>query len=1112
MRNKNSRKFIFTVITAIGMFSFSIAAPHNGDAHDLVQPDGTKVPVLVWGDEFYQHVESPDGYTLVRDSETDWICYAELSADSSELVPTGNIYRPQSGLGKAAATVTDDQGGSISRHIKLPRKHRLEKHRQTRNSLQGAHGETGLSNLSPAAPGLAKSTAKAAVPRPAWVKRSTGRFTGLTILIDFSDKEGTMPIETITDFVNKQGYTGFGNNGSVRDFYYDVSGGKVIYENIVVGYYRAKKPKTYYDSREAMFGDRAQELIIEALEWLVEEGFDFNQVTTYASSVNASHIKIQALNILYAGTPSMGWSEGLWPHQSRVNSIKIGDIYADIYQISDIGTRLSIGTFCHENGHMLFFWPDLYDYGGESGGVGVFCLMCNTGTTNPVPPCAYLRDFSRWDAVTDITGMPGGTRLTQLPANTNTSFAYRNESNPDELFYIEARRPEGRFSNLPGAGFLIWHVDQNGSNEYEQGSEQFHYQVSLEQADNQFQLEYGRNAGDRNDFFRDGYKDRFDDVTEPDAHWWDGSSSGMKIYNMSDVADTMSFTIGEAADTYYTIHTSASPNGFITPPGNIYTVAGSTLSFVMQPDSGYLVDAITVDGTMVATVDTLVLENIDSDHTIAVTFGLDAPLSVVLPQENAVLYAGDTTTILWRTRGVTVTGINASYSTDEGETFTPIASGLTSGDTLITWILPVVESEKCLVKVVDTDGNPEAVSGIFTIRKRPSIVVSTDPLKCIIGQGTSGQYMITIDNGGTGDLNLTVAAESQIRSVLINELFVGSDDENANDGIEIWNSGGTDIDLSGWKLSWAYMEQTNESYTFPYGFVLKGGKAIFLDDKEHGNTDSTAYLGTELMWSYVQGLELSVSLSDADNRGIDFMKTAGSPDLPPEGTLWRGSGIELSDAYVYRVNALDTDTLSDWTCGSTGSVRRINAQQQPSVHPLITLSSLNGKTPAGERMSLTLTVDAVERDRGDYYDTIVIHHNDPEKESPIRIPCLVSVVDPAKITAERMVIASASASPPVFIAAPNPVPPGDGVFFSYLPKGDERSGKLLIYNSIGSCLFSDEVDFSEVSVFNRQPLRFSWLPRNSYGDFYRRGTCLARLVIKRKDGTKSVFSTKVGLR
>ncbi len=40
-----------------------------GELFDLRQPDGSLVPVRIWGDEFYRVVESLDGYTLVRDAE-----------------------------------------------------------------------------------------------------------------------------------------------------------------------------------------------------------------------------------------------------------------------------------------------------------------------------------------------------------------------------------------------------------------------------------------------------------------------------------------------------------------------------------------------------------------------------------------------------------------------------------------------------------------------------------------------------------------------------------------------------------------------------------------------------------------------------------------------------------------------------------------------------------------------------------------------------------------------------------------------------------------------------------------------------------------------------------
>jgi len=79
---------LFAAVTAI-------AAPHNGDEFMLRQPDGSHVRVLVWGDEFYQTVENPDGYTLICDA-VGWICYAGLSADGKEYVATGVCYTGQS--------------------------------------------------------------------------------------------------------------------------------------------------------------------------------------------------------------------------------------------------------------------------------------------------------------------------------------------------------------------------------------------------------------------------------------------------------------------------------------------------------------------------------------------------------------------------------------------------------------------------------------------------------------------------------------------------------------------------------------------------------------------------------------------------------------------------------------------------------------------------------------------------------------------------------------------------------------------------------------------------------------------------------------------------------
>jgi len=107
-----------------------------------------------------------------------------------------------------------------------------------------------------------------------------GSFTGITLLIDFSDDTATMSISDIDDFLNSDsGYTGYGNNGSVREYFSDISDGLLDYTNYLpTFYYRAKNPKTYYTDPTITYGYRARELITEALRYVDSIGFDFSTI------------------------------------------------------------------------------------------------------------------------------------------------------------------------------------------------------------------------------------------------------------------------------------------------------------------------------------------------------------------------------------------------------------------------------------------------------------------------------------------------------------------------------------------------------------------------------------------------------------------------------------------------------------------------------------------------------------------------------------------------------------------------------------------------------------------------------------------------------------------
>jgi hypothetical protein len=192
---------------------------------------------------------------------------------------------------------------------------------------------------------------------------------------------------------------------------------------------------------------------------------------------------------------------------------------------------------------MVCDFPDLYDYGGDSMGIGHFCLMCNGGSaTNPVHVNGSLKLNAGW-----ITGtteyVPGAAG--QLDAGANT--VYRHSKSATEYFIIENRQQQDRDSAIPDSGLAIWHVDQVGSNNNQQRTPTSHYECSLEQADGQFDMENNTNTGDTDDLFS-GSGAAFTDTTTPASRWWDGTASGLSLEDISASAANMKFNTSGGTD------------------------------------------------------------------------------------------------------------------------------------------------------------------------------------------------------------------------------------------------------------------------------------------------------------------------------------------------------------------------------------------------------------------------------------------------------------------------------------------------------------------------------------------------------------------------------------
>jgi M6 family metalloprotease-like protein len=513
-RRDKARLAVFSTAFLLCIPTLLVAAPYEGELFRLKQPDGSHVPVRVWGDEFYQRVESLDGYTLVRDPQTRWICYAQLSADESQLIPTDVVYR--------VAPAAEDL--NIPRHIDISPQAIRERVDQIRLRLLPEHSQASIGEQDAAAS-----------------ESLTGPVLGLTLLIEFPDEPNTISKTEIQNYLNQNGYSNYGNNGSVHDYYYDVSGGLLNYTNYVTDYYTAQHNKDYYTDESVEIGVRASELIHEALAWLDGQGFNFSTLSTDSSD------RIRAINTFYAGYVDNAWAEGLWPHMGYLEPVFNADgVRSRYYQITNIGDALSLRTFCHENGHLLFVWPDLYDYGYESRGIGNYGLMAyGASNKNPVPPNPSYRAQAGWETVTDITYLLPGTVFSQI-ANSLSTYRYSHPTEPEEYFLIESRIKTGRNTALPDEGLLIWHIDESvGDNDDEQMTPSQHYRVSVEQADGAFDLENDNNAGDEWDLFHDGYITIFDDDSVPDAKWWSGDDSGLLIHSISAVGPTMNFTFSE---------------------------------------------------------------------------------------------------------------------------------------------------------------------------------------------------------------------------------------------------------------------------------------------------------------------------------------------------------------------------------------------------------------------------------------------------------------------------------------------------------------------------------------------------------------------------------------
>ena len=105
------------------------------------------------------------------------------------------------------------------------------------------------------------------------------------------------------------------------------------------------------------------------------------------------------------------------------------------------------------------------------------------------------------------------------------------------------------------------------------------------------------------EFAGDGHHESASDTATLVTAQWSGGGGG-----------------GGGIGTAYTITASAGEHGSISPSGKVSVVKGADAAFVFQPEEGYKVADVLVDGVSVGAVGSYTFEKVSGNHTISVTF------------------------------------------------------------------------------------------------------------------------------------------------------------------------------------------------------------------------------------------------------------------------------------------------------------------------------------------------------------------------------------------------------------------------------------------------------------------------------------------------------------
>ena len=511
------------------------AVPADPTPAQITQPDGSKLTLVLHGDEFFNYLTTVDGYTVVKNN-AGYYTYAQLKGD--QLIPSHFIARDENQRTDADRAAIANLPKGLTSPAMVQNGKKMKEHR---NNLIRGIGHGGHMDYS--------------------------KFRGLIILINYTDRNfndyvpsNYNPVDFYEAMVNSHDYQGFtlpfGTKidamGSVRDYYYDNSFHQFDPHFDILG--PVDVPFACTDAHQF----RCDSIFFAALEALDPE-VDFSQ---YDTDEDGTADMVFFMVAGHGSDVTANDRDYLWPHMKNFENSPVLDgvnfsLYAcstnmtgeeDEYRIN-YNNVAGIGTLCHEFSHCLGL-PDFYDADGEgSGGTNrnypmTWSIMASGFRSNNGRNPAGYSLFERYALGFAQPTLIEGPDTISIPALEKTNMGYRmNTANEGEYFIIENRQRIKWDKNLAGPGMLIWRVDSSNVDVWENNL------VNSNPERSYYELLRAKFSG-----LSDSYNDPFpgvsnvtsiSNITQPSLRTWDGKMSQYAFVDISQADSIITFVVIE---------------------------------------------------------------------------------------------------------------------------------------------------------------------------------------------------------------------------------------------------------------------------------------------------------------------------------------------------------------------------------------------------------------------------------------------------------------------------------------------------------------------------------------------------------------------------------------